>query len=250
MYEKELKEIGFSPNEAKIYEVVLAKGEATVAEIAKQTGIHRRSCYDTLQRLVDKGIIFPIFDRKESLYAAADPDKLFQMVREREKTFKRILPGLEYLKEKSTVTESAFIYRGKEGYKNYLRDRYRVAEDTYFFSAKGNWTTDEEALGLEKDFQRVIKKYKRDFRILFDPRVRENKRVQKTTIAKFKFLPEGFPTPGNVDVFGDYVAIFVNRNQIGEFGDDGLIFMIVSSELAESYRTWFKMVWDMLPKEK
>jgi len=244
MYQKELVEIGFSGNEAKIYEAVLEAGETNVADIAKKTQVHRRSVYDTLQRLIDKGFIFPIFGESEKLYAAATPDYLMSVVREREKTLKRIMPGLEHLKQKSPIQESGLIYRGMEGYRQYIADRARVGEDTYFLGAKGNWTTDERSMELEKQFQRQLKSKGKTLKILFDPRVRERTEILKSTPGKYRFLPKNFATPGVVDVFGDYVVTFNNRDNIGRFGEKGLIFVMISPELAQTYRAWFEMIWE------
>lgn len=142
MFQRELAELGMTHNEATIYESILEIGEASVSEISKHSEIHRRSIYDTLQRLVEKGIIFPIFGQKENLYVATDPRKLLEMIEQKEQTVKKILPYLEQIRAKSGERkEAAFIYRGLEGYKNYMRDMARVAEDTYFLGAKGNWMT-------------------------------------------------------------------------------------------------------------
>ncbi len=61
MYSEILETIGLSPNEAKIYETLLSTGETSVSEIATKAGVHRRNVYDALNRLVDKALVFTIF---------------------------------------------------------------------------------------------------------------------------------------------------------------------------------------------
>ena len=73
--------------------------------------------------------------------------------------------------------------------------------------------------------------------------MRDRTEILKSTSGKYKFLPEGFETPGVVDVFGDYVVTFNNRDNIGKFGEKGLIFVMISPNLAQTYRTWFDMIW-------
>lgn len=58
--------IGLSPNEAKIYETLVERGESTISEIAVRAGIHRRNAYDAIQRLIDKGLCFQIFSTTEN----------------------------------------------------------------------------------------------------------------------------------------------------------------------------------------
>ena len=50
-----------------------------------------------------------------------------------------------------------------------------------------------------------------------------------------------------VDIFGDYVVTFTSTD-IGNFGEDGTIFVMINKELADTYRTWFEMVWDLIPE--
>lgn len=246
MYEKQLELIGLSPNEAKVYLALLEYGESSIGDISRESGIHRRSIYDTLNRLTDKGLVFPIFQGRENAYQAVDPNKLMELLYEKQRSFQQVLPKLKKLEQKEISKEAAFIYRGIEGYKNYIRDMTRVAEDTYFLGAKGNWVTPGASLEMEKVFQRRIKEKGKTLKILFDPRVKKRKDILKTTTGEYKFLPEGYETLGIVDVFGDYVVTFVSEG-IGNFGEDGSIFVMRNDELAESYRTWFRLIWDLVP---
>ena len=243
MFITELQEIWMSKNEAKIYESVLKLWECWVSDISKETGIHRRSIYDTMNRLLDKWVIFSIYAGKENLYMAAEPHKIYEMIHEKELTFKKILPYLEDMRNKKPTTEAAFIYRWVEGYKNYMRDMARVWEDCYFLWAKWNWLSPNISFNIEKDFQHSIERKKKKVQIIFDPRVKSRKDIQDTASWEFRFLPEWFETPWVMDVFWDYVVTF-NTVWIWNFWEEGSIFVMINKELADSYRTWFKFIWE------
>jgi HTH-type transcriptional regulator, sugar sensing transcriptional regulator len=100
MFQKELAELGLTHNEATLYETILSIGEANVTEISKRSGIHRRSIYDTLERLLEKGIVIQIFGQKENIYVASDPAKLIEMIESKERTLQKILPYLEEIQRK------------------------------------------------------------------------------------------------------------------------------------------------------
>ncbi len=243
MHQKELELIGLSPNEAKIYETLLRLGETNVTEITNKSGIHRRNVYDTLTRLIEKGLVFQVFQKKENLYQAVDPRKCLELLKEREKAFTKILPGLEYFQKHETQDEAAFIYRGLEGYKNYVRDLIRTCDDTYFLGAKFNWGTPGTE-SLLKQYNDAMKRAKKKQQTLFDPRVKElipKKDYEK--VRAYKFLPEKYETPGVMDVFGEYVVTFRSMD-IGSFGEDGTIFVLKNQDLADSYRVWFRFIWD------
>ena len=61
-------QLGLAKNEARIYETLLAEGESSVGEIAKKSQVHRRNVYDSLNRLVEKGLVFEIIQSKENRY--------------------------------------------------------------------------------------------------------------------------------------------------------------------------------------
>jgi len=35
---------------------------------------------------------------------------------------------------------------------------------------------------------------------------------------------------------------------VGNFGEKGSIFVMVNHDLAETYRTWFQLIWDLCPE--
>lgn len=247
MFIKELQEIWMSKNEAKIYESVLEIWESSISDITKKTWIHRRNIYDTVSRLTEKWIIFPIFGNKENTYAAAEPQKIYEMLHEKQMIFEKILPYLNDARNKQPPKEAAFIYKWIEGYKNYMRDLARVGEDCYFLGAKWNWMTPGIPFDLERNFQEVMKRKWKISKIIFDPRVRERKDIQETASGEYRFLPEWYKTPWVVDVFGDHVVTF-NSAGVWNFWENGTIFVMVNQELANSYRAWFEFIWDSCPK--
>ena len=75
MYEQTLQQIGLSKNEARIYETLLREGDSAVGHLAVKSQVHRRNVYDSLRRLVDRGLVFEILGHSESVYSAAEPGR-------------------------------------------------------------------------------------------------------------------------------------------------------------------------------
>ncbi len=247
MYIELLQEIGLSPNEAKIYEALLYRGESGVAEISTKANIHRRNVYDALQRLTHKGLVFVVFQKGENRYSAVNPDKLMELLKEKERSLETMLPNLHALYDDEPAEEAAFIYKGIEGYKNYMRDLVRVGQDTLFLGAKGLWYSPGIDESFLKDFQQMAKKQKMKYQTIYDPRVPEElPQALKTIGGEYKVLPKGYETTGVCDIFGDYVATFTSKG-VGNFGEDGVVYVMINKQLADSYRTWFRFMWDMCP---
>lgn len=247
MYSEIFEQIGLSPNEAKIYECLVSNSEMSVSAISVAGNIHRRNVYDALNRLIEKGLVFQIFQKSENLYRAVHPQKLLEVVKEKEARIQEILPILSAQYESKPPKEAAFIYKGLEGYKNYMRDIVRVAEPTYYLGAKALWFTPNVEKHFLTDMRETFEKKKIPYFTLFDHQVLEKmpQAIQEVG-GEYKVLPKKYSTPGVCDIFGDYVVTFSSVD-VGNFGEHGSIFVMINHDLAETYRTWFKLIWDLTP---
>ncbi len=241
------EQLGLSPNEAKIYESLLQNRRAAVSTITLKSGVHRRNVYDALQRLIEKGLVFRIIGEGENRFEAVHPHKLMEMIKEKEHRLDTAMPELVKLFEKDVSKESVAIYKGVEGFKNYMRDLVRVAQDTYFLGAKALWYSPGVDRTYLDDFVRVSKQKKLKYKTLYDPRVPEKfPQALKNVGGEYKVLPKGYETTGVLDIFGDYVVTFTSVD-VANFGEDGTIVVMINKELATSYRTWFNLIWDLCP---
>lgn len=245
MYSAIFEEMGLSPNEAKIYETLLSTGKTSVSQISVNANIHRRNIYDAINRLVQKGLVSPIFQKGENQYQAVHPDKLIEIVKEKENKLSAILPELRKKYGEDSTEEAAYIYKGKEGFKNYVRDVLRLEEDLYSLGAKG--LLHNLSKELSKDLWQAVKQKKFKTHTLYDPKTKALlPEVIKNEGGLKKILPPEYATDGVLDIFGDHVVTFANV-EIGQVFDDTTIFVMINKQLAESYRTWFKFIWDKCP---
>jgi len=134
-----LEALGLNKSEAKIYTVAIQLGRTNVSAIARKTGINRRNIYDTLSTLIDKGLIFQIIGEREGTYAAVEPSKLLELIQTKELALESIMPSLEQRFASPSPGENAVIYKGIDGFKNYLEDILTTEKDVYCLSAKGGW---------------------------------------------------------------------------------------------------------------
>lgn len=243
-----LQEIGLSPNEAQIYEALLESNESGASEIAIKAKVHRRNVYDALHRLIEKGLVFQVFGKGEVNFRAVDPGKLLELVKEKEEKLQQIMPHLETSYRAEPRQQEVYIYKGIEGFKNYLRDILRVGEDVSFIGAKGGWFDPKLSVfvqGFLKEAERIGIKYKH----LFDHEVKELPNITQTLKQPFRFLPKEYSTNAAVDIFGDHVVTFSGL-KLSKLNEDVVLFVLVNKELADGYKTWFQFMWDNCKAEK
>ena len=248
MYTEELQELGLAKNEARIYETLLREGELSVGKISTKSKVHRRNVYDSLNRLVEKGIVFEILQKHENHYQAVEPQKLSELLQEKQANLLKIMPNLEKLYKSTPHKNEVYIYRGVEGWKNYMREILRIGKDNYTIGGKGAWA-DEKIRSFLNQFVKQAKSKGINFHILFDHEVKSsNHEITKLLGFNSRFLPKDFSTPSSIDIFGDHVAI-IAENKLGQFDENITFTVIVNQQIADSFRTWFKLLWSV-SKEK
>lgn len=249
MYLDIFQQIGLSKNESRIYETLLREGESSVGHISTKSEVYRRNVYDSLNRLVEKGLVFEIVSTKENHYQAVDPKKLMDLINEKRDVLDSVLPGLEILYKENPSEHSVLTYKGKEGWKNYMRDMLRIGEPVYVLGGKGGWL-DERVKNFFPYFIKEAGKQNLEFFHLFDHEVKSSvPEILKYVGKNYKFLPKKYSTVSSVDVFGDHVNI-VTEIHMGQLSEEVVFSVIVNKNVADSFRTWFQLIWDLLPDQK
>ncbi len=106
---KVLEFFGLTDTEAQIYLALLNLGPSTATTIAKKANIHRRSVYDTTTRLIKKGIIGYIIKNNRKYFEAVDPERLLEIIKEKEQAINNILPQLK-AKYQTTIEKQETIF--------------------------------------------------------------------------------------------------------------------------------------------
>ena len=242
---QEYAELGLSMNEAKIYDALVTFGASSVSTIALRSKVHRSNTYDSLRRLIEKGLVFEVLGPQETIFEAVDPHKLLEILEEKRTMVERGLPSLLSRFHKHHSPERVYIYKGIEGMKNYLREVVRVGEDVYTIGAKGAWLHPALASFMEW-FRRECRKSNVHSHILFDDELRSSGSRPTVLPGEYKFLPAWASSTSSMDIFGDHVVVFAETK-----GDDWIrdltVFVMVSPDFAASFRQWWSVLWKSVP---
>ncbi|PJA45191.1 hypothetical protein CO174_04475 [Candidatus Uhrbacteria bacterium CG_4_9_14_3_um_filter_50_9] len=246
MYVELFQNLGLSKNEAELYEALLELGEASVSKLNQKTNINRRNIYDVLNRMIEKGLVFIVIQAGENRYKPVDPRKLKELIFEKQTMLDAQLDELDELYQSKPKHSEVFVYRGPEGWKNYMRDILRVNQPTFFIGAKGLWL-EERVKNFFPQFHEQARKQNVPFFTLFDWEIQtECPEILPYVKTNYKFLPPGYSTKGGVDIFGDYVCVLSDL-KIKKFEEDFAFTVMVNPTIADSFRTWFRYMWDNCP---
>ena len=200
-----LERIGLSSNEARVYLALLELGPSLVGKITEKSKVHRRTVYDVLESLIDKGLVSYIVEINRKVFEATEPERLLELLKEREKEIKEILPELQTKKNASRRKQEATIFRGKKGLRTIFEDILKYKEN-WVFGSHGRF---KEALGsFFEQYQRRKKEKRIHTKLLVSIRLKQSD-IIKLTPGEHRFLKKEYDSPISTILYGNKVAIIV-----------------------------------------
>jgi len=232
-----LEKAGLTKNEISIYQTLLKHGSKTATSISKNTGLHRRIVYDSLYRLIQKGIVSYILQNKKRIFQATNPQRFLEIIEEEKQSLNSIMPSmLELFNSKKETSSETQFFKGIEGLKSIFEDELRAKKEILIIGANEIAYELMELYFYWFDKKRIKEKIKT--KIIF------NKTFQKYNIplSEIKYLPEKYSSNMAINIYGDKIAIILWNKE------NPIAILIKESELAEAYKKHFEIMWRIAKK--
>lgn len=239
--ERELKELGLTDNESKIYLFLLRNGETTTGAIIKETKTANSRVYESLNSLIVKGLVNYNLQKDGKHFQATDPQVFAEKEEERTKKIQSLIPQLSKLKNSEKKQTISAVYEGYEGFKTAFR---KITDDCpengtiqiLGFSEQQSKSESLRTFLANMNLRSAEKKQK--LKIILDNSVKNTlgKDRKKEKFTEVKYMPDGYISPGAIDVFEDYVYIFL-------WEEKPYVFMIKNAQIAESFKHYFDFLW-------
>ncbi len=155
------KELGFTDREIKVYIALLELGLTTVGPIVSKTKLQHSKVYETLDKLIEKGLVSYIIISKTKHFQAANPKEILNILEERKRKFKEILNELELKQKYSISKQIAIVYEGFKSFKslfNRIADELKPKEFYWAFAFKNEYYNPATSLFLRKFHQKLEEK--------------------------------------------------------------------------------------------
>ncbi len=231
-----LEELGLTNSEAKIYLVLLEKGSSLAGNISRNTGIHRRSVYDSIERLIQKGLVSYIKKNNRKYFEAADPERLLEILHKKEEDIQEVMPRLKGLQQMSEGKNETLFFRGKAALKTAFEDQLESKEIMAFGATpKAN----EIIPYYFPHFNRNRAKKKIKTRLIFNEKDKKNPYLKQIPTAEMKFLPVESET--GIYIYGKSVCI------VG-WKEDPIAIIIREKQIAEGFKNYFEHLWKTAKK--
>ncbi|MFC1723846.1 TrmB family transcriptional regulator [Nanoarchaeota archaeon] len=236
--QKLLEEIGLTGSESKIYLVLLEKGASLAGSISRNTGIHRRSVYDSIERLIQKGLVSYIKKNNRKFFEAADPERLLEILHKKEEDIQEALPQLKMLQRMSSQKNETLFFRGKAALKTAFEDQLDSKEILVWGATP---KADEILQFYFPHFEKNRAKKKIKSKMIFNETDKKNDYIKKIPLSEIRFVPKKVQSDTAVHVYGRNVCI-VNWQK------DPIAIIIREEAIAEGFRNYFNFMWEMAKK--
>jgi len=231
-----LEAAGLTNTEAKVYTTILELGSCLAGRISQKSGIHRRSVYDAIERLIEKGLVSYILTNNRKYFEAVEPKRLLDLVKEKQQDIQEILPELQIRFDMAKEKKETSFFKGKQALKSICEDQLKEGKEILIYGATPS------AVGILKyyfprfDKQRIKKNIK--VKLIFDETARKNKDyIKNIPLASIRYLPEKYMSPAATNVYGNKVAIVVWK-------EVPIAILINDKDIADGYRKYFDILWD------
>ena len=231
--------LGLTENESKVYVTLLDLGTAQAGHITEKSGIHRRNVYDSIARLVEKGLVSFVIVNNKKLFSPVNPKRFLEIIEEKKfgleslkNDFNKILPELELrtsLQEKHDVR----FFKGVEGLKTVFEDIIRTGKD-YIGYGPGHH--------LEKILKHYFKHYvnsrvkaKIRLKLIYDEASRA--KVKRNPLSELRYIPDKYSSRAALRIYGDKVALLLLSEE------EPLAIVIKNKAIADGYKKYFEVMW-------
>jgi sugar-specific transcriptional regulator TrmB len=227
-----LKRLGLSETESNIYLQLIKKGELTAIEIAKEIKTHRRTIYDNLNILINKGLVTYFIEKEVKYFQAANPEIFKKLQEEKDHELNKILPELNsyFLSKKRNPNVS--IIKGLDSSKSIILEMMRFKREIYWM---GGGFQILNSLGYSKE--NLLSELSKLKLKVIQP-VPENDNYKKYfKNIKLKLIPKKYQSNISFFVYGNTIIIGSLLN------DDIFGIKIENPEMAKAYKNYFELIW-------
>ncbi|MBI2548675.1 helix-turn-helix domain-containing protein [Candidatus Woesearchaeota archaeon] len=226
--------LGLTKREAQAYLALLKLEEAKAGEIAEQTKEDRTNVYDSLKSLIKKGLVNYVIKNNKTVYRVAPPEKLKDLIDEKEKILEETLPYLNGIYKSYKPKPVIEVYEGKEGIKTVFSDILKEKKDFVGFGAT------DRAYQLLPEFTRRYLQARKRLRISARQFYPEGEKILPSPYSTFKAIPRQYAGPATTLIYGDKVALFM------WFIDPPVVVLIKNMDAAQAYKNQFELMWKIL----
>lgn len=237
-----LQDFGLTDIESTVYLFLLKRGSSLAGKVSKETGIHRRTVYDALERLVEKGLISYIRLNNKRYFEVVNPRRFLEIAKEKQDNLHRIMPELEaqykFVHENKTIKErkETVFFRGKKAIQNIFNESMDKPGEV-FFIGNSDYLSDIFKHYLKK-YDSTRKEIGIHIKAITDFDGREKEELSTLENCKIKYLKPKIDNKTIVVGYGNNLIIL-------NWKEEPIAILIKEGEIKKGFEDYFNLMWEM-----
>lgn len=239
---KQLEKLNFSQSEAKVYLALSEVGQTSAGEIIKKTQFHRSVVYETLDKLIQKKLVFKLEKNKISYFQITDPSRILQNIESQKELAESLIPSLKKL-SKEKLPEIV-VYEGVESYKQFWIDSLKnmpIGSTDYvagsmgdkWFEYMGKDFKKYDALRIKRKIKWKIIAFGKDQLEVETPAVREHPKL-----TEYRLIDRKIEKLGNFNILANQ-ALVLNSST------EPMVIEIKNDTLIKVFKNLFDFLWEL-----
>lgn len=244
---RDLRKIGLTQGEVKVYDSLLELGETTRTNLAKKSGISPSKIYDVINRLTEKGLVSSVRKNGSLHFSAASPERLCTFLEQKEQDIRKereiidsLMPALLSKYQKTDEEVDVEVFYGWEGLKTVfisLENSMGKGDESLVFGASIGKHPEQADIFFSKHQQRVnTRGYK--VRIIFNEDMRSRKDrysyYVNHSLHKIRFLHQ--ETFTELYIYKDSVLFLMLMKK-------PIAIRVKNDEAVDSMKKFFETIW-------
>ena len=235
MYEEQLKQIGLTDNEVRIYLFLLKNDISNPSKISQKLGLHRGYVYDTLRRMQEKGLVNSILKNNKKFFQATNPQGVTELLRMKLENFEKIAPDLNVMMNFERKETRVELHKGKKVYQTLLKDMIACVgknEEVFIIGVDENTLQKKVAPIYLKQYLNAINTKNIKEKII----IKKGGKKIKSPNLTYKEVDKKFIGNTAQLIYHNKVAVFI-------LGTPYHLIVIDNKEVANTYKKQFELLW-------
>lgn len=234
--EEVLENLGFTPNEIKVYLTLNDAGASKAGKIAKLAKIDRSSCYNSLKSLQEKGLVGYCIVGNVKQYQATGPKRLLGWLDEQIEDVRTILPELHARHKAAKKEGQVRLYKGYKGIRTIFQDIARTGKDNYVFGSEGQFSKRMPEFALQFD------RLKKENNIRTKLIIKKDGMELDSSTSEYRYIEGVEESAAVTNIYGNKIAILIWTDE-----PEGII--IENGAAAQAYKSYFDFMWKHAKQE-
>lgn len=243
--DNELKQLGLTPNEIKIYNTLLEIGENTVGPMIKKLGMHRQVAYDSLEGLENKKMIVSTTKNNRLYFRVADPKNILDNIHQQEFIAKGLINEINQKLSGQKKGQEIRIYEGEKAFRELtMRNDDLQPKNTEYLVATGaakRFTDIMNVSGVFERSNRIRQKKNIKTKIIYSNLDKEETKKVDRKNSEIRFLKEGYHSPTAFALWHDSVNLI-------SYGSEVFCIEIKNKDFYQAYLNYFHLLWKTAKK--